>query len=195
MSGENKVIKVYESFKLGFCDCECGAEITIRSTDRYLKCFKQHHHTRGKHRKTGEKALNWKGGMFPDSRGYMMMLKPGHPNSDSKGYIYVHRWVMSEFLGRPLEEGEEVHHIDKNIKNNDISNLQLLSNSEHSSLTNRDRERKLKDRSGDFCSECGSSETKEQNGRPHWLFHPITKKPYVCNKCYMKIWRKSKKQL
>ena len=194
MSGENKVIKVYESFRLGFCDCECGEEITIRSTDGYLKRFKHHHHTRGKHAKIGEKGLNWKGGIFPDSRGYLLMYKPDHPNADKKGYVYIHRWVMSEFLGRPLLDGEEVHHKDGNIKNHDISNLQLLSNSEHSSLTNKDRERKLKDMSDRFCSECGGLPNFNSKGRPKWMNHPFNKAVHICNRCYMKIWHKLNKR-
>ncbi len=192
MSGEIKVIKVYESFRLGFCDCECGEEINVRSTDGYLKRFKHRHHIKGKHRRLRENNPVYRGGLFPDSRGYLMTLRPDHPNSDPKGYVYVHRLVMSEYLGRPLEKGEEVHHKDGNIKNNDISNLQLLSKSEHSSLTNRDRERPLKDMSKNICIECGSSDTKIQKktGRPHWFNHPITNEYCICNKCYMKIWRK-----
>lgn len=43
------------------------------------------------------------------------------------------RKIMERALGRKLSRYEAVHHKDRNIKNNDISNLQLMSLSEHSS--------------------------------------------------------------
>ena len=52
---------------------------------------------------------------------------------DNKG-SYVHRLVMEEYLGRKLEDGEVVHHIDGNKINNDIENLELLLKQEHHKL-------------------------------------------------------------
>lgn len=46
--------------------------------------------------------------------------------------IDVHRHIMEVFLGRKLTRNEIVHHKDGNPLNNDISNLELLSRSEHS---------------------------------------------------------------
>ena len=45
--------------------------------------------------------------------------------------IAVHRYVMAQHLGRPLTPDELVHHIDGNKLNNDISNLELTTSSEH----------------------------------------------------------------
>ena len=42
------------------------------------------------------------------------------------------RVLMEEFLGRKLKSNEVVHHKDKNPLNNDISNLEVLWNSDHS---------------------------------------------------------------
>ena len=55
----------------------------------------------------------------------------------AKGHaILEHRLVMAESLGRPLEIGEVVHHIDGNNQNNELVNLQLFGNqAEHSSYT------------------------------------------------------------
>ena len=39
--------------------------------------------------------------------------------------------LMEEKLGRPLEPYEEVHHIDGDFTNNDISNLELVKHGEH----------------------------------------------------------------
>jgi hypothetical protein len=46
--------------------------------------------------------------------------------------VLKHRWVMEQHLGRPLTKDEHVHHKDKNRANNDLSNLELLTSSEHS---------------------------------------------------------------
>lgn len=42
-----------------------------------------------------------------------------------------HRYVMEQHLGRKLNSNEIVHHIDGNGLNNDISNLEVMSRSEH----------------------------------------------------------------
>lgn len=46
----------------------------------------------------------------------------------------IHRQVMESYLGRKLRSNEIVHHIDGNKLNNDISNLCILSRSEHAKL-------------------------------------------------------------
>jgi len=45
--------------------------------------------------------------------------------------ILEHHLVMAEHLGRPLKQGEVVHHIDGNNLNNDITNLLLLPSQTH----------------------------------------------------------------
>lgn len=60
---------------------------------------------------------------------------------DEKGYyratadftLYMHR-VVWEFYNTKIPDGYEVHHIDFDRSNNDISNLQLLTVSEHRRL-------------------------------------------------------------
>jgi hypothetical protein len=48
--------------------------------------------------------------------------------------IFVHRYKMEQKLGRKLESHEIVHHKDENKRNNDPDNLEVLTNSDHSSL-------------------------------------------------------------
>lgn len=55
-------------------------------------------------------------------------------NEDYSRSEYEHRFIMEQHLGRPLRRDEVVHHIDRDRKNNDISNLVLLSRSEHTAL-------------------------------------------------------------
>ena len=48
-----------------------------------------------------------------------------------------HRLVYEDFYGE-IPEGYQVHHIDRDKDNNSISNLQLLSNSEHQKIHYKD---------------------------------------------------------
>lgn len=76
---------------------------------------------------TGEKCINYKQGE-QEANGYIMVLSHDHPHKNKKGYVYKHRLVMEEKIGRYLTPKEVVHHIDKNKKNNDIDNLMLFEN-------------------------------------------------------------------
>ncbi len=45
-----------------------------------------------------------------------------------------HRYLMEQKLGRKLLPEENIHHIDEDKLNNDLGNLQIMSNSEHRRL-------------------------------------------------------------
>lgn len=57
------------------------------------------------------------------------------------GYIYItregkqvmeHRWIMGEYIGRPLKDNEVVHHINGIRDDNRLENLELMAPEEHS---------------------------------------------------------------
>lgn len=58
-------------------------------------------------------------------KGYRYVSAPDHPNADMGGRILEHRLVMSEFLGRALRQGENVHHKNGIKHDNDPGNLEL----------------------------------------------------------------------
>ena len=84
-----------------------------------------------KSRKKGKKSPLWKGGKTVDNNGYIMLTKPDHTNSDKRGRILEHRFVMSEYLGRPLERWEHVHHKNGIKDDNRIENLAVVLAKNH----------------------------------------------------------------
>lgn len=93
----------YERRKHHFCDVKCYADYQRKS-------------------KVGEKNPAWKGGIF---KGYHRLQNKGRKCNE-------HRIIMEKIIGRPLTDKEEVHHIDKNRRNNSPENLVLCKNkSEH----------------------------------------------------------------
>ncbi len=70
----------------------------------------------------------WKGGRYiePD-KGYVMVRMPDHPRARANGYVLEHILVAEAMLGRPLAEGEEVHHINKNRADNRPENLKVYA--------------------------------------------------------------------
>lgn len=64
-----------------------------------------------------------------DSKGYVLVkVKPDTPGifgNKRQPWMFEHRYVMQEHLGRPLRKGEHVHHINGNKKDNRTRNLEL----------------------------------------------------------------------
>lgn len=61
-------------------------------------------------------------------KNYIPVKAPiGHPNATAEGTILEHRLVMSNYLGRGLQPGENVHHINGNRHDNRLENLELWS--------------------------------------------------------------------
>lgn len=45
-----------------------------------------------------------------------------------------HQIIMENHIGRELKENEVIHHIDGNKRNNDLSNLMLVTREEHTKI-------------------------------------------------------------
>lgn len=178
MTAESRVIKIYESFILGFCKCGCSTEISIRSKHRKeLKLYQKGHGQKGR---MGRMSNGYKNGISY-SGNYKLLYRPHHKYALSNGYILEHRYIMELQLGRYLTKKEVVHHRDENPKNNVLSNLELLDGQgNHMSIHNP----KL-DMSGRWCSKCSSIVTyvEKSTNRPHWHYYEYG---LLCQKCYDK---------
>jgi hypothetical protein len=57
--------------------------------------------------------------------GYVLTYRPDLPEAHHTGYMLEHRVVMREYLGRPLEDSEAVHHKNAIRNDNRLENLEL----------------------------------------------------------------------
>jgi hypothetical protein len=87
---------------------------------------------------------NYKGGRFIDRQGYVVVLNPRRTNHRDR-YIYEHRLIMEEHLGRPLSRDEHVHHRNGIKTDNRIENLQLTNVSDHARLHDQELRRHVGD--------------------------------------------------
>ena len=81
----------------------------------------------------GEKHPRWNGGKTHE-RGYILIVAAKHPKSDMHGRVREHVLVMEKQLGRFLEDGEVVHHINLKKDDNRPENLMVMNQSEHLKL-------------------------------------------------------------
>lgn len=65
-----------------------------------------------------------------DPKNYVSVFMPHHPNASKEGRILQHRLVMSQYLGRPLYDDENVHHKNGDRHDNRIENLELWSSAQ-----------------------------------------------------------------
>lgn len=127
--------QVYKLIPLGFCACGCGGRTRLVS-----QTSKKNGRVKGQCNKyiighsfkklSGKEHSNWKGGRHI-MLGYIKVYQPSHPCAYGIGYMLEHRLVMEEYLGRYLDAGEIVHHIDGSRDNNVIENLELCLSKVH----------------------------------------------------------------
>ena len=54
-------------------------------------------------------------------------------NNKDRCWLYFHRFVAEQKIGRSIESHEQVHHIDGNVLNNNMNNLEVITRAEHMS--------------------------------------------------------------
>lgn len=177
---ETIVIKRFEPFVLGVCNCakECGTAIPIRSKRRYIQRF-VHHHDRNN------------GGRCLTTDGYIRIHKPDHPNAVN-GYVLEHRLIYEHYLYILFDEPVYIptnivmDHKDKNKQNNALINIKPLTQSEHLSHHMEGNNYGKKDMTERRCIVCGSTETKLAKGNKTPYHHWMKKGNYFqCKKCWM----------
>ena len=110
--GKTLFTTIYREFKNMFCNNNCKGN--------FLR---------------GENNFNYKhGNGYIRKDGRVKVYAPKHPNAPSDGLMYRYRLVAEEMLGRYLEPNETVHHKDLDPTNDDPSNLQVMTKSEHQKL-------------------------------------------------------------
>ena len=120
----------------------------------------------------GKDNPNWRGGRVRASNGYILIrVGLGHHLADIRGYAYEHRIIAEELLGRPLEPGEQVHHINGDKADNRPGNIEVkVSKAWHAVAHRKGEGRRLPDEENPLipcaCG-CGQQITRyDKWGRP-----------------------------
>ena len=144
---------------LGICKPNSGS---FRSGERKSPSteFKKGMFSRENHRA-------WKGGRRENVMGYVVVNSPGHPRA-YRNEVYEHIIVAEKKIGRFLEEGEVVHHINGIKNDNRSENLIVFkNNAEHMKAHRSGKWSRLHEK----CVRCGTTHY-EHEGRG------------LCSKCY-----------
>lgn len=93
----------------------------------------------------GNKNSSFKSDERITTQGYKRIRVLDHPFRNKADFVFEHRLIAEKYLlneensveingKKYLKPNYEVHHIDRNRLNNDVSNLQVLTKSEHMKL-------------------------------------------------------------
>lgn len=80
----------------------------------------------------GKKRSQYQRSRIRNQNGYIQYYSPDSPHATKHGWVYEHREVMGEHIGRPLLKEETVHHKNGVRDDNRIENLELWSRSQPS---------------------------------------------------------------
>lgn len=76
--------------------------------------------------------------------GYVRVYVPMHPEANTWGYVYEHRVIAEQVIGRRLEKDEIVHHKNGKRWDNRPENLEVMDKREHAKLGGQREEDKDK---------------------------------------------------
>lgn len=120
---------------------DCGKErwVLLKAgkpqNERCHPCGAKHRAKNQESWRKGPLHHNWKGGRSITVGGYVeVWVDPSHPfyaMANKDNYIFEHRLVMAEHLGRCLDLSEEVHHKNHIKTDNRIENLEIIDKRTH----------------------------------------------------------------
>ena len=126
----------------GLCECGCGRRTPIATDNHPERGYYKGQHVRyirGHQIKRGAENPKWRGGRWVHPTGYVWIYAPDHPHTNAKGYVYEHRLVVEKRIGRFLNPGERVHHLNHQRGDNRDENLILFpSHSAHVRAEHKD---------------------------------------------------------
>ena len=127
----NTEFRTYPSkIKIGrgkYCSRACSDRFTLIKKGQRLSTDTEF--------KPGQMPYQFKGYRYTQSRKtsgvYKMLYMPEHPYCTSSGHVREHRYVMEQVLGRYLETGEIVHHLNGKTLDNRPENLEVMAKADH----------------------------------------------------------------
>lgn len=126
----------------------CSRECHRKAKMEYMKGNKNHQYGL-----KGDKNASWKSDKKVTNYGYIKVRCLDHPFKDCDGFVFEHRLIVEKYLlndensieikgKKYLSPKYVVHHKDFNRKNNDLSNLEVMTLQEHTSLHSKLRRNK-----------------------------------------------------
>lgn len=102
------------------------------------------------HGRLSKQGTRWKSAIYIINGGYITVKYKDHPRSNGNGYVLLHVLIMEHKIGRFLKwkgtrgsaNSEVVHHINSDVTDNRLENLQLMTRSEHTELHDNQRNAK-----------------------------------------------------
>ncbi len=125
-----RTVQPTEVFFMPVCK-KCNKEF-VPKIDNGINSYCSHKCLRSRDR-NGSKNPKWRGGRTLMCDGRVLIYCPGHPMAKAINgtYCLEYRLIMAKKLGRNLTDSEIVHHIDGDPTNNDLGNLEVMTQSEH----------------------------------------------------------------
>lgn len=102
------------------------------------------------HNSVGSMHNMWKGGICSNYEGYILCYSPDHPYKNTRNTVYEHRLVYEHYLKILFDEdiyipkGIDIHHINGDIRDNSLINIEPLTKQYHGSLSGKEGKGKTK---------------------------------------------------